>query len=170
MELEETKNHINSSINKKPLNQVRKVAVSDIDYSYTTFEDEYVFITDSNLAKVNTSIMNHGSSCAKYFCPTLPHIEDLLNNVLISKEPNVIFIHCGTNHLGNSNFCEETLQNQFSDILEKIKTTCPNAKIIISSILPRQEHHLQNYIQSINDFYVDVLLVMQVLYSCIMLT
>ena len=47
---------------------------------------------------------------------------------------------------------EVNIQNDFIDVVEKVKELFPGSKIMISSILPRGETHLKEMISNINDF------------------
>ena len=63
------------------------------------------------------------------------HVAEFLNNVNISSHPKTIFFHCGTNCLDKRN--EDKFQDDFLEIIGKLKETFRGAKIIISSLLPR---------------------------------
>ena len=111
---------------------------------------EYLFLVDSNLAKINPDIMNRGSKCQRFYCPTFNHVAEFLRNVNISSHPETIFFHCGTNCLDNRN--EDKFQDDFLEIIGKLKETFPGAKIIISSLLPRTEVNMKVFISNSNDF------------------
>ena len=125
---------------------------TNINYSNTIIDTDFLFVTDSNLAKINTSIINNGSKCDRFFCPTFEHIGELFQNATIINEPKVIFIHCGTNDLENTEFNENTFEDTFIKQLVKIRACCPSSEIIISSLLPRKEIKFKDTITTINDF------------------
>ena len=89
-----------------------------IDYSEARIKKDVILLVDSKLGRVNTKILNHGSTCENFFWPTLRHIDELLNKVNIVKQPKVIFIHTGihtgthtgTNHLDEPNINIEKLE------------------------------------------------------------
>ena len=63
------------------------------------FNHDVVFLVDSNLKKIIPEKMDSNSTCARFYCPRLCHINSLLDTVDIQRNPNKIFIHCGTNHI-----------------------------------------------------------------------
>ena len=127
-----------------------------IDYSNTQFNHDFIFLVDSNLGKINPSIMNEGSSCMKVFCPTLKHINNLLDNTNIIKEPKSIFIHTGTNLFDEPGFSIEQMEMDYVNTIFKLKEIFPSSKIIISSILPRKEVSFRSTVTSLNDFLYGV--------------
>ena len=129
-----------------------KKSKREIDYSKCLFTSDYIFITDSNLTKMDPSIINHGSNCSKFFCPTLSHIGDLFTNITIIKQPKVIFIHCGTNDIELDGFTQDKFEDMYVNLLDKIRICCPTSKIIISSLLPREEVFFKQVVSNINDF------------------
>ena len=43
--------------------------------------------------------MDDKTTCERFYCPTLNHINQLLEKVHIKQNPEKIFLHCGTNHI-----------------------------------------------------------------------
>ena len=170
-----------------------KKSKREIDYSKCLFTSDYIFITDSNLTKMDPSIINHGSNCLLMLpptlshigdlftvtptlshigdlftnvtptlshigdlftnvTPTLSHIGDLFTNVTIIKQPKVIFIHCGTNDIELDGFTQDKFEDMYVNLLDRIRICCPTSKIIISSLLPREEVFFKQVVSNINDF------------------
>ena len=154
--LQQITNDIRRNLRKEIQGEIYREKFKPVDYSNTTFNHDVVLLVDSNLGKVNSDILNHGSRCNKIFCPTLRHVNDLLDKVKIIKQPDVIFLHTGTNHLDEPDFYTEQLEKDYVDIILKLKSMSPNSKIIISSLLPRKELHLKMVIASFNDFLLGV--------------
>ena len=59
-----------------------------------------------------------------------------------------IVIHAGTNNVSDGD-SPETVIKKVESIVTKVKTACPNAKIIISCVLPRKA--ASNLVNSTND-------------------
>ena len=126
------------------------------DYSNTTFNHDVILLVDSNLVKIRPDIMDAGKTCAKFFCPTLAHIDFLMKSVEIKKQPQIVFIHCGTNHLSERYQLTRFLEDDFIDSISNLRKMLPNAKFIISSLLPRMEPCLKIPVRYINDFLYGV--------------
>ena len=154
--LESIVKEIQSAFKKNIQGETHRKKFKQIDYSETRINDEVILIVASNLGRVNTKILNHGSTCEKFLCPTLRHVDEFLNKVTIVKQPEVIFVHTGTNHLDEPDFNIEKLEMDYVDVIFKLKMLCPNSKIIVSSLLPRKEIPMKMTITSINDFLLGV--------------
>ena len=57
-----------------------------------------LLLVDSNLKNLKPDILSNESICAKFYCPTLNDIDNLIENEDIRIQPTKIFVHCGTNH------------------------------------------------------------------------
>ena len=58
-----------------------------------TIDCVVVFLTDSNLHKINVDIMNHGKVAQKIFCPQIRDIEYIIENNAIKRKPLQIYIY-----------------------------------------------------------------------------
>ena len=70
-----------------------------IDNNNATFNHDVILLVDSNLNKINSEILNPQLSGINFFCPTLKHIDELLDNITIISQPKTIFLHSGTNQV-----------------------------------------------------------------------
>ena len=131
---------------------IRPQHYKPVDYTNAYFKHDVIFLVDSNLGHLDPNRMNEKYTCAKFFCPTLDHIDDLMGEATIHQQPHTIFIHCGTNHFTNKSVQTDKLEEGYIRILVKLRNLFPDAKIVISSILPREEFYLYAPIQFINDF------------------
>ena len=109
-----------------------------------------LFITDSNLHRMKPEIMNNGTKVQKIFCPTIGDIEYIVNNNVVKKKPNIIYIQCGTNDIEGSDFETDTIDTRFKEIVKKMKYIIDDGEIVISSILPRTDH--KDRVISMNNF------------------
>ena len=115
-----------------------------------------IFLLDSNLKHMIPEKMNYSTTCEKFKCPTLDHINSLLDTVNIKKNPNKIFIMCGTNHIFSGSKNTIKMENDYMNTLEKLRNLFPLAKIYISSLLPRGDRYVKNTAQYMNDFLYGV--------------
>ena len=135
-----------------PINHESRQYLNKFEYAGINVDSEYLFITDSNLKRINPDIMNHGTKCAKVYCPTFQHVKDYLDKVNVISSPKVIFFHCGTNCLDEWFRDVKMFEDEFVKILTNVKTVFIASKIVVSSILPRGEAHVNRIIPRINDF------------------
>ena len=49
-------------------------------------------------------------------------------------------------------FTQDKFENMYVDILARIRICCPSSKIVISSLLPREEVYFKSVVSEINDF------------------
>ena len=124
----------------------------NVDYSQAVFNHDVIFLVDSNLGKIKPEIMDTNKTWATFFCPTMTHIDFLTKRGKVVKQPSSIFIHCGTNDLSMKSRSTENLEDEYIEIISKVRNLFPNTKIIISSLLPRMESSLKGPINYINDF------------------
>ena len=117
---------------------------------------DVVLLVDSNLKKIIPEKMNNNTSCVKFYCPTLTHIDSLLGKSEIKRSPHTIFIHCGTNHIYPDTKNTSILEDEYIELLMKLRDLFPNAKIVISALLPRGEGQLRPTVQYVNDFLYGV--------------
>ena len=96
-----------------------------------------LFITDSNLHRMRTEIMNHGTSVEKIFCPTFRDIDYVVENSHVKKKPSKIYVQVGTNDIETNKFSEEEMKKRLLACLNKLKSINPEADIFLSTILPR---------------------------------
>ena len=99
-----------------------------------------------------TPTLSHIGDLFTNVTPTLSHIGDLFTNVTIIKQPKVIFIHCGTNDIELDGFTQDEFEDMYVNLLDRIRICCPTSKIIISSLLPREEVFFKQVVSNINDF------------------
>ena len=53
---------------------------------------------DSNLKNINADIISKEYKCAKFYLPTLEHIDKFIEDVNVQRQRAKTFVHCGTNH------------------------------------------------------------------------
>ena len=98
-----------------------------------------MFLTDSNLHKMNVDMMNHVTVAPKIFCPQIRDIEYIIENNAIKRKPSQIYIQCGTNDVGRPSYnVDETsmrIDNIISALIDQVLDE--EGEIIISSSLPR---------------------------------
>ena len=97
-------------------------------------------------------MLKPGSKCEKIFCPTLNHIREFLEKTCVITNPQVILIHCGTNCLYGRSVDVEKFQNDFVEVMACVRSYFASAKIVVSSLLPRGERHINEIIGNLNDF------------------
>ena len=126
------------------------------DTNKIIFDHDVLFFVDSNLKRIKPEKMDANSSCERFYCPRLEHISEVLGKAEIKKNPKKIFISCGTNHIYSG--CKDTskLENDFFNIIMKLRGFFPLASIYISSLLPRGDLYVKNSVQYINDFLCGV--------------
>ena len=75
-----------------------------------------------------------------------------MSNATVVKQPGIVFLHSGTISLERINLVREELENEYIGLLEILREKFSHAKIIVSSILPREELKFRNIIGDMNDF------------------
>ena len=116
------------------------------------FNHDVLLFVDSNLKTLVANRINKAETCAKFYCPTLNHIDKLLDNASVRKGPKKIFVHCGTNHLHRNTTNFSLIEDQYISLLLKLTDKFPNAVITISSLLPRYDSRMYKIVQHVNDF------------------
>ena len=87
----------------------------------------------------------------KSTCYTL---DDVANEVTrlktVPTKPKVIVVHSGTNDLKNGSPAEDII-SKYEDIIEDIKVNFTDTKLVVSTIVPREDNHkLQRNVEYIN--------------------
>ena len=115
---------------------------------------EVLFLTDSNLHKMNVDIMNHGTDAQKIFCLQFKDIEYIIENATTKRKPSKIYTQCGTNDFENVNIDE--MKGRMNNIITAISSNIlsEDGEIIISSILPRADH--MDKVKRFNDFLITI--------------
>ena len=107
---------------------------------------------DSNLMKIKTHILDSNSTCEKIFIPTFNHVSDFLHKVTVETQPGTVLFQCGTNDLEIHEFTEEVFENNFIEVIMKLRKVFPKCSVVISSMLPREENEWNHVIRRLNDF------------------
>ena len=102
--------------------------------------------------KIKTDILDKETTCEKVFIPTLNHALDFLDKLVVVIQPDTVLFHCGTNDLEIQGFTEELFENNFVEVILKLREVFPNCRVVISSILPRKENEFNQIIQGLNDY------------------
>ena len=118
-----------------------------MNYIGIKVSSQYLILAVSNLMRINPNILNKGSTCQKAFCPTpthlltcLDHANSCLDHVTVEKQPERVLLHCGINGLDKLDFLVENFENNFVEVITKLRKKFPSSKLIIASILPRREN------------------------------
>lgn len=72
-------NDIQSNFRKDILGEIYHKKFKPVDYSKASFNEDVILLVDSHLGRINPKILNYGSTCTKFFCPTLKHIRRFAN-------------------------------------------------------------------------------------------
>lgn len=106
---------------------------------------DIVLLIDSNGKFIDEKKLFPKHSVAKLWCPNTHSALRLLNEDSLGS-PSHIIIHTGTNDLRAQ---QERVASALQRVIEKATTTFPNAKITISTLLPRKDFH-PDTIQRVN--------------------
>ena len=112
---------------------------------------DVLFLTDSNLYRMDCSI-NYGTNCQKFKCPLIKDVLNIIENGTCDKNVDCVYIQCGTNDLDHEDV--ESISYRLSDIADKAKQKFKDAKIVISSILPRKDK--KNEVDRLNKYLSDL--------------
>ena len=96
-----------------------------------------VLLIDSNGKFIDTNKFNPRDEAFKIFCPTIPSVMKTLSEIDLGKPSNIVS-HVGTNDIENKSvdFCH-TL---FNEMIELAATKYPTSKILISSLVVRDDN------------------------------
>ena len=72
-----------------------------------------------------------------------------------SSRPNVVLLHAGTNDL-NRPFYPARAPHRLERLIDKILTTCPDAAVLVATIIPSKIPLIQNRIKTFNPKIADV--------------
>lgn len=92
--------------------------------------------------------MNYGSVCQQVKCPLIKDVLSVIQDATIKKKVSWVYIQCGTNDLEHEEV--ESVTYNLSDVIDKVKQKFDNAKIVISSLLPRRDK--QSEVALVNDY------------------
>ena len=116
--------------------------------THLNIDCDALFLTDSNLYKMDCSIMNYGSVCQQVKCPLIKDVLSVIQDGTFEKQVSWVYIQCGTNDLEHEEV--DSVTYKLSDVIDKVKQKFDNAKIVISSLLPRRD--LQNEVARVNEY------------------
>ena len=102
---------------------------------------EVLFLTDSNLHRMNANIMNHGTKATKLFCPMWKDIEYVTSNSEIKRKPKQIYIQTLTNDIEREDFEVGDMCTRIKNVLTNLKDVIDEeeGEVIISSLCPRSD-------------------------------
>ncbi|XP_058863011.1 mucin-6-like [Acipenser ruthenus] len=109
------------------------------------YSSKVAILIDSNGKYLNQRRLFPSSRVAKFWCPTTERALQLLCQSTL-RDPEHIIIHTGTNDLGSQG---EDVAESVRRVAEKATKEFPGAKIVISTLLPREDVP-QHTIQRIN--------------------
>ncbi|MGH0119404.1 UNVERIFIED_CONTAM: hypothetical protein FKN15_022539 [Acipenser sinensis] len=109
------------------------------------YSSKVAILIDSNGKYLNQRRLFPSSRVAKFWCPTTERALQLLCQSTL-RDPEHIIIHTGTNDLGSQG---ENVAESVRRVAEKATKEFPGAKIVISTLLPREDVP-QHTIQRIN--------------------
>ena len=136
-------NHLHNGSNlRSPSFQEYSRRNNNNNNSKQIIDCEVLFLTDSNLHKMNADIMNHGTVAQKLFCPQIRDIEYIIRNSVCKRKPSKIYIQCGTNDIETGDFNMNYMSNRINNMIDELNNTLlgDDGEIIISSILPRTDN------------------------------
>ena len=121
-----------------------------------TIDCEVLFLTDSNLHKMNVDIMNHGTVAQKIFCPQIRDIEYILRNNVCKRKPPKIYVQCGTNDIEAADFDMGVMNERISNMINALSETLldDEGEIIIASLLPRSDN--MDKVKLLNEFLIKI--------------
>ncbi|CAH1266796.1 Hypp3577 [Branchiostoma lanceolatum] len=111
---------------------------------------EIIIAGDSNTRGIIPNMLYPGKQSHKYTAMTVPQATDLIKSTS-HHNPKCIVLHVGTNDIKR----ERAAQGVTENIRQLIMTThdkYPDAAIVISSIPPRNDKHLMEVTQDVNNF------------------
>lgn len=103
----------------------------------STQNPQIVLLIDSNGRYVEEKKLFPNHRIAKFKCRNTSHAMELLREDLLGS-PSHIIIHTGTNDLRAQG---EEVAKSIKGVTEKASSTFPNAKVVISTLLPRWDFH-----------------------------
>ena len=112
---------------------------------------DVILLTTSNGKKINTDILDHKSTTQNFTCYTYSEVKEFCNKVNIQKQPRKILLHCGNNDLDRE-VDSAILKKELKEVIDMLRMTFNNSQIVLSSLFPRGEEHLQSTIDSINEY------------------
>ena len=143
-----TKDRNNININKNMIVNKEKELIVNADV---------ILITTSNGKKINTDILDHKSSTQNFICYTLDEVKEFCQKVKVEKQPRKVLFHCGNNDLDKEDIEVDILKNEIKDVVEILRQLFRKSQIIISSLFPRGEGHLEEIIKDLNLYMMEEL-------------
>ena len=115
-----------------------------------------LLVGDSNIWPVKESILKHGVSAAKCMAYTIDQATTTIKELKITRPPDKVLIHVGTNHLqskeGVANDVEE-IKSKYETLFNVINERFPRStKVYFSELLLRREDQVREDVNSINSF------------------
>ena len=92
------------------------------------------------------------TACQRIKCPLIKDVLEVIENGKCEKPISCVFIQCGTNNLDHEDV--DSVSYHLSNVIDKVKQNFKEAKIVISSILPRRDKN--NEIERLNKFLANV--------------
>jgi hypothetical protein len=96
-----------------------------------------VILCDSNGRYINTNLLCPDTKTSYIRCPTITKAKSIIENTTFTS-PKTFMIHCGTNDLERQQSNDE-LTNTMDETIRSIQTKHPECRIIISTLLPRND-------------------------------
>ena len=129
--------HSNEQTNRK-----RPKKYKPRSYTEVTVKRDVLLLTDSNGRSIDVRRLSPtAKSVQRHTCYTLADVHTFVNETEVEKEPKKILLQVGTNTLSNAD--EPDPSAFFSEMgrtISALRGKFPNAKIFVSSLLPRKDH------------------------------
>ena len=137
--------------NNKDQNEVNKNVVGNkVKENELIANADYILITTSNGKRINTDILDHNSTTQNFICYTLNDVKEFCRKVKVEKQPRKILLHCGNNDLDDVE--NDILKTELKETVEALRQLFQHAQIVLSSLFPRGEVHLEEKRDAINTF------------------
>ena len=155
---------LKQQIEQMALNEVNNIShpphnhVTTTKYKPTTIDKldhDMLLIGDSNVWPVNEKILKHGVSSAKIMTYTIEQATSAIQNLNISRLPEKVLVHVGTNNLsskeGETNDLD-AIKAKYENLFEALEEKFPSTRIYISELLLRREDIVMDDLKNINEF------------------
>ena len=146
-------------LHTKEMNGNPIIVPGNRSYAETTkYGKKVIVFGDSHLARINRKLFNdslqHCRSRLKYFSGAkTKDLEHYVTPTLNEEEPDIVVIHIGSNDIDFRKLRQNTVENIGNDIIN-IGKKCREfgvSKVIISSVLVKNNMKLTKFIRQLND-------------------
>ena len=118
-------------------------------------DHDILILGDSNTHDIKESWLKHGSTAAKLTAYKIDQAIDVLDQIKVTRQPNKIMVHIGTNHLTSKEHEKndlEKIKEEYEDLFGLLQRKFPSSQIYLSEIFIRRESSLDNDVKELNKY------------------